>query len=54
MIKIVQFTKYENELFFFIENNSNGLSKADVLTLIKKGMTNLSQADFNTIVEQYS
>ena len=52
MIKIVQYTQYNNEFFFFAEGNKTGLSKTDVSMLIEKGLTNLSQKQFNNITQQ--
>jgi hypothetical protein len=50
MIKIVQYTKYNNSFFFFAEGNNKGMSTDYVKALLDTGMTNLSQERFNKIV----
>ncbi len=50
MIKIVQYTKVEEEFYFFLENNNKGLSKEHVEELINLGITNITKQQLDMIV----
>jgi len=50
MIEIVQFTKVDNEFFFFSKDNKKGLSEKDISNLIDKGFVNISRKKFDSIL----
>lgn len=50
MIKVTQYTIIEDSYFFFIEGNDRILSKSEIETLLKMGLVNLSQEQYEKIL----
>lgn len=50
MIKIVNYTKYNNEVFFFVQDKNKALSAKEAEVLVNNGFTNLSKEQFAQII----
>ena len=44
MLKIVQFTKIENEYFFFLQGNPKAFNKKQISNLIDQGVMDIEQS----------
>ena len=51
MIKIVQYTKIENNYYFFAEGKKKGLTANEVSLLIELGTTNITYNQFEMITK---
>ena len=52
MIEIVSYTKYNNEVFFFVQNKNKALTVQEAEVLVNNGLTNLSKERFARIIGQ--
>lgn len=50
MIQIVSFTKYNNEVFFFVQDKKKALKAKEIEVLVNNGLTNVSKEQFSHIV----
>jgi len=52
MLQIVQFTKIDNEFFFFIEGLKKAFNETDIVCLADMGVTNISSEKITEIISR--
>jgi len=50
MIQIVSFTKYNDEVFFFVQDKKKALTTQETEVLVNNGFTNISKERFSRII----
>jgi len=51
MIKIVSYTKYNDEVFFFVQDKEKALTAQEAEVLVNNGFTNISKELFSNIID---